>query len=167
MTLRLPLSITLAQAESEPAAQPAPNPGSSPAPSDAPPTPPAGLQSGDGSAPTDGTNATAQQPGSANQQLPPDDGGGGMFPPMLLLVVLALFMLMLFWGQHRDKKKKKELLGSIEKGDKVQTVGGIIGTITDLKENELTLKVDENTNTKMKFSRSAVQTVLRDKSEED
>ena len=58
------------------------------------------------------------------------------------------------------------MLSSLEKGDKVQTAGGIIGTITDLKDTEVTLKVDENTNTKMKFARSAVSTVLRDKSDE-
>jgi len=166
MTLRLPLSITLAQAGSESTDTPT---------GDAPPTPPAGLQTGDGAGPQvapgngegGGEVGTGQpgSPGQGGQQLPADDGAGSLFSPMLLLVVMALFFVMLFWGQHRDKKKKKEMLGAIGKGDKVQTVGGIMGTITEIRNDQIIVKVDENTNTKIKFNRSAIQSVLESKDE--
>jgi len=134
---------------------------------DGAPTPPPSSLNG-AAAPANGTTATADgQPlGDPNATGAPPDTFGGLFGP-LLLGVMVLFFVMIFWGQHKDKKKKQQLLDSLGKGDKVQTAGGIIGTITDLKDTEITLKVDENTNTKMKFARSAVSTVLRDKSEED
>ena len=51
-------------------------------------------------------------------------------------------------------------LASIKKYDKVMTIGGIIGTVMEIREDEVILKVDDNTNTRMKFSRSAIQRPL-------
>jgi len=48
------------------------------------------------------------------------------------------------------------MVQSLQKNDKVQTIGGIIGTIVDIKDNEITLKVDESNNTKIKILRSAI-----------
>jgi preprotein translocase YajC subunit len=42
----------------------------------------------------------------------------------------------------------------------VQTIGGIVGVVTDVRENEVVVKVDNNTNTRITFAKSAVQTVL-------
>ncbi|MHC4412334.1 MAG: preprotein translocase subunit YajC [Planctomycetota bacterium] len=44
----------------------------------------------------------------------------------------------------------------MKKNDKVRTIGGIIGTIVDIKGDEVTLKVDESNNTKIKVASSAI-----------
>jgi preprotein translocase subunit YajC len=41
-------------------------------------------------------------------------------------------------------------------------VGGIIGTVVDLTSTEMVLRVDESSNTRIRFARSAVQQVLRE-----
>jgi preprotein translocase subunit YajC len=48
----------------------------------------------------------------------------------------------------------------------VQTIGGIIGTVVESRENEVVLKVDETSNTKIKFSRNAIHRVLTDEKPE-
>jgi preprotein translocase subunit YajC len=48
------------------------------------------------------------------------------------------------------------MVQSLSKNDKIQTIGGIIGTVVDIKEDEITLKIDESNNTKIKILRSAI-----------
>jgi preprotein translocase subunit YajC len=48
------------------------------------------------------------------------------------------------------------MLQSLKKNDRVQTVGGIFGTIVDIGDNEITLKVDESNNTKIRISPNAI-----------
>jgi preprotein translocase subunit YajC len=77
-----------------------------------------------------------------------------------MLLILALFMFVLIIPQRREKKRRTAMLEALKKNDRVQTVGGIIGTIVEIRPTELVLKVDENTNTRMRFSRNAIQAVL-------
>ncbi len=97
-------------------------------------------------------------------------GGGaagppqGVFPPQMLLLIGGFFLLMIVMTSMTTRKEKKQLthmLGSLAKHDKVMTNGGIIGVITDVRDDEIVLKVDESTNTRIRFSKAAVKTVLR------
>ena len=44
----------------------------------------------------------------------------------------------------------------LNKNDRIRTIGGIIGTVVDIKDDEITLKVDESNNTKIKVIASAI-----------
>jgi len=57
------------------------------------------------------------------------------------------------------------MLQSLKKGDKVITIGGLHGTITDLTEDRVTLKVNDNT--RLVFERTAVNTVIRPEEENE
>jgi preprotein translocase subunit YajC len=72
------------------------------------------------------------------------------------LPLMILMVFMLFRAPQKQKQQRKKLEQSLEKNDKVLTIGGIIGTIVDLKDDEITLKVDESNNTKIKVRRSAI-----------
>ena len=48
------------------------------------------------------------------------------------------------------------MIQSLKKNDRVRTIGGIIGTIIDIKDDEITLKVDESNNTKIKVVPGAI-----------
>jgi preprotein translocase YajC subunit len=48
------------------------------------------------------------------------------------------------------------MLQSLEKNDRVRTIGGMIGTVVEIKGDEVRLKVDESNNTKMWFISSAI-----------
>ncbi len=71
-------------------------------------------------------------------------------------LMFVLMYLILFRGPQKQKQQRKQLVKSLQKNDKVQTIGGIIGTIVDIKDDEITLKVDESNNTKIKIAPSAI-----------
>jgi preprotein translocase subunit YajC len=125
---------------------------------DLPPTAP-----GESAAPAVSTNGTtaapppaASQPGTgkANQPSP----WGGMLLPMIAIVVLMYFML--FRQPQKEKKRREALLSALKKGDRVLTVGGMIGTIVEMNDNEVILRFDDNTNARAKFTRMAIQSVV-------
>jgi preprotein translocase subunit YajC len=135
----------------------------------APPTPPAtngGQQTGetqDGAA----GNADGADGGGLGGNGAGNGGGGGggglgsMW--LIFLLVLVVMWVFLIGGQRKEKKKRAALLAALAKGDRVQTVGGILGTVVEVRDDEVIVKVDENTNARMRFSRSAIQSVLNDK----
>ena len=81
----------------------------------------------------------------------------GSYGNLIFLGVMFLLMYMiLFRGPRKKQQQQKQMIQSLTKNDKVQTIGGIIGTVVDIKDNEVTLKVDESNNTKIKILRSAI-----------
>ena len=62
----------------------------------------------------------------------------GTFLPMILIV--AVFYLFLIRPQRKKDKKVKEMLAALKVGDRVCTIGGMYGTITNIRdENTVTL----------------------------
>ena len=99
----------------------------------------------------------------ANPKPPYADVIANYFPFLLIIGVMVFLM---FRTKSKDEKKRKELMNSLKKGDEVQTIGGIIGKVVEVRDNEVVVKVDESTNTKMRFRRSAIGQVLtQEKSE--
>ena len=85
---------------------------------------------------------------------------GRMLPPMILIGVVWYFILLR--PQMQKSKQAQALRESVKKNDKVITIGGIIGTVTNLSSDgqEVTIRVDDNA--KIKVLRSSVQTVVSD-----
>lgn len=77
----------------------------------------------------------------------------------MLLWIVLMFVIMYFFilrGPRKQKQQRKQMVQSLQKNDKIQTIGGIIGTIVDVKGDEITLKIDESNNTKIKIVSSAI-----------
>ena len=51
-------------------------------------------------------------------------------------------------------------INQLKRGDRIQTIGGILGTVVESREDEVIVKVDESSNTKIHFTRSAIHRVL-------
>jgi preprotein translocase subunit YajC len=81
-------------------------------------------------------------------------------------VLLALVVMMIFSSRSRNKqeKQKRALLDQLKRGDRVQTVGGVLGNVVEVRPEKVLLKVDESNNTKVWFSRSAIHRVLDEES---
>ncbi len=112
--------------------------------------------SGTGPAPGTAASGTAAPAGPI---APPPANPFGLLGPILLVVVFMLGFSML--TSRKEKKRRKQLLASIKKGEKVLTIGGIIGTIADVRDDEVILRIDESSNVKMRVTRSSIQTVLK------
>ena len=79
------------------------------------------------------------------------------FPQMILLgLMFVVFYLLLFRGPRKKQQKHKQMVQTLSKNDKVRTIGGVIGTVVDIKDDIITLKVDESNNTKIKIVSSAI-----------
>ena len=115
-----------------------------------------------------GELATTQQDGSNDTDAGGDTETRPSGSPMLLYVMLPLLLVYMFFMFRGPKKKQQEhnkMVSSLSKNDRVRTIGGIFGTVLDVRDDEIVLKIDESTNTKIKVSPQAIATVLKDKAE--
>lgn len=110
---------------------------------------------GPGPVPAAGNGGAGTPPGG------PPTGGGSPLLPMLLFGFLIFMVLTMVMTGRKEKKHRAQLLSSLAKHDRVQTAGGMIGTIVEIKGDEVVLKVDETTNTKIRFSRGSVTAILK------
>ncbi len=110
---------------------------------------------------TVGTQSTGQTPLDGGDGAPPARSEG--FGMLYLLLPLALVFIMMSMGGRKEKKKRAAMMAAMTKGDKVQTVGGILGTIVEVRDDEIIVKVDENANTRLRFARTAIQSILESK----
>lgn len=74
-----------------------------------------------------------------------------------LILMFAIFYFLLIRPQQKRQKQRNAMLAALKKGDQVITIGGIHGTIADLDEDTVTLRVSENV--KLKFDRNAINSV--------
>ena len=80
-----------------------------------------------------------------------------------MIWIMLAAIIGLFWWSSRSRKKQdqkhRDLLASLKKGDKIVTVGGIIGMVVEVREDEVVVKVDETNNVRMRFTRGAIRSV--------
>jgi preprotein translocase subunit YajC len=90
----------------------------------------------------------------------PTGGDGGSPFAMLLPIVgmLVIFYLLLIRPQQKRQKSIQQMLGSLRKGQRVVTTGGIYGTIVGIKENVIVLRIAEEV--KIEVIKSAVSSVV-------
>ena len=83
--------------------------------------------------------------------------------PILLMVVFFYFLL---WRpQKKQQKERAYLLGSLKKGQKIVTIGGIYGEIVELDDEKVKVQVSEKV--ELTFARTAVANVLSKKNKEE
>ena len=58
-----------------------------------------------------------------------------------LIIIFGIFYFILIRPQQQKQKKHKSMLESLQKGDKVITIGGFYGIIKDIKGETLTLEI--------------------------
>jgi preprotein translocase subunit YajC len=83
-------------------------------------------------------------------------------PPMLLIFVVM--MIMMGRSSARQRREQAALIANVKKNDRVVTSAGIIGVVVALKENEdeVTLRVDESTNSRVRVLKSSIVRVASD-----
>ncbi|MHC5083887.1 MAG: preprotein translocase subunit YajC [Planctomycetota bacterium] len=109
---------------------------------------------------TDGSNGGPAE----GDGTPPPQKPNYMF--LVMMAVLGLYMFfMMFRGPKKKQQEHQKMVSSLSKNDRVRTIGGIFGTVLDVRDDEIVLKIDESNNTKIKVSPQAIATVLSDKTE--
>ena len=80
--------------------------------------------------------------------------------PMSLLMIVGMFALMYFMVLRPQKKKQKEeqeMRDSIQIGDEITTIGGIMGRVVTVKDDSIVIETGTD-RTKLKMQRWAIQT---------
>ena len=97
---------------------------------------------------------------NGNQAQPTGGGLLGLLPLVGIFILFYFFMIRA--PMKRQEQERKNLFAGLKKNDRVVTSGGIIGIIAAIKENEdeVTLKVDESSNVRLRVLKSSIQRVL-------
>ncbi len=108
-------------------------------------------------------------PGAATTQAPggtPGAPGGTTGSPggsniffFAIIMMVGMFLIMSMSGR-KEKKRRAQMLSTLNKRDKVRSAGGIIGTIVEIKENEILIETDKSSHTRLWLSKGSVSTVL-------
>ena len=92
--------------------------------------------------------------------------GQGIFSvfsnPLVAIPALVIVASMLFGnkGKKADEKIRLEMLKNLKRGDRIQTIGGILGAVVRAEEHRVEVKVDESSNVKIWFARTAISKVI-------
>ena len=91
----------------------------------------------------------------------------GMLLPFIMMI--GVLYLLIIRPQQKQKKEHQKMLENLAVGDKVITSSGMIGKITNIKneKNIVVLKVDDTTNTKIEFQKSSIVAVIDNKEVSD
>jgi preprotein translocase subunit YajC len=79
-----------------------------------------------------------------------------LFP--FILVFLVMYVLIIL-PQQKQQKKHRQMLTNLKKNDEVVTIGGVHGTIVNVKEKTFILRIDDNV--KVEIDKSAIASVTR------
>lgn len=89
------------------------------------------------------------------------DQAGGLFggPYMLIMIAvfIAIFYFMILRPENKKKKDAEALRNSLHRGDKITTIGGIIGKIVDIKDEKIVIETGEDL-VRMELQKWAVMT---------
>lgn len=82
----------------------------------------------------------------------PAGSGFGMLIP--LLAIFAIMWLLMIRPQNKKQKEIEKFRQGLKKGDKIVTIGGIYGTVVEIKDSTLFIEIDKDV--KIKVDKSSV-----------
>jgi preprotein translocase subunit YajC len=90
-------------------------------------------------------------------------------PLVLFAAIGAVFYFLIMRPQRREQARRLEMLGGVKKNDRVVTIGGVYGVVTNVNReaDEVTIRVDESTNTKLRVTLSSIGRILGDEPSDD
>lgn len=94
-------------------------------------------------------------------------GGGGTTIIMIVLMI-AVFYFMLIRPENKRKKEAEELRTSLKVGDTIVTIGGIVGTVVDVKEDKFVIETSAD-RVRIEFQKWALstnETAMKNKEDE-
>ena len=85
-----------------------------------------------------------------------DAAGAGMGSTVvMLLLMIAVFYFMLIRPENKRKKEAEQMRGSVKTGDKIITIGGVIGTVVNVKEDKIVIETSAD-QVRIEFAKWAI-----------
>ena len=87
-----------------------------------------------------------------------DVAGAGMGSTVIMLVLMvAVFYFMLIRPENKRTKEAEAMRGAVKTGDKITTIGGIIGTVVNVKEDKIVIETSAD-QVRIEFAKWAIST---------
>ena len=86
-----------------------------------------------------------------------EGGGGGSSMLIMLVAIFAIFYFLMIRPESKRRKQRKEMIDSLNRGDKIVTIGGLYGEVQDVHEDRVVIKIAEGL--KVEVAKSAVNAV--------
>ena len=103
----------------------------------------------------DAVQAIAEQPAEpASAEAPVKPAGGGMSMWVMLALMFAVMWFFMIRPQKKQQKELQNFRDSLKNGDKVVTIGGIYGTVSEIKDASVLIEIDKNV--KIRVSKQAL-----------
>ena len=77
------------------------------------------------------------------------DAGGSLFSLLPLVVIFVLFYFLLIRPQQKRAKQHKEMVAALKKGEEIVTNGGLLGKVTEVSDNFVTVEVSSGLNVRV------------------
>lgn len=78
-----------------------------------------------------------------------------------LVGIAVLFYFVMLRPMRRQEAERQALIGALKKNDKVVTSSGIIAVVSGIKDNEVSLKIDENSPVRIKVTKASIAQILK------
>jgi preprotein translocase subunit YajC len=93
-----------------------------------------------------------------------NQGPGSYFMFVSMILIAIVFWFLFLRPQKKEQQQRQSMIANMKKNDRVVTVGGIYGVVTNVhrEADEVTIKVDEATNTKLRVTIGAISRVISD-----
>ena len=79
-----------------------------------------------------------------------------------LIAVMVFMWAVMILPKRKQDKAAQQMLEAMKRGDEVETIGGIVGKVVEAKPDRVLVKVDESSNTKIWFRRTAIARVVEE-----
>jgi len=92
-------------------------------------------------------------------------GGGGISMIVMLVAMFAIFYFLIIRPENKKKKKNEEMRNSLQLGEEIITIGGMIGKIVQVTEDTITFETGED-RVRIQVKKWAISTTVKMEEEE-
>jgi preprotein translocase subunit YajC len=90
----------------------------------------------------------------------PSPAAPGLISFLPILLIFGIFYLLLFLPMQRQRKAQQRMIRELQTGSTVLTSGGVIGTITEIRDDDTIVLRVKPDGVKLQLARSAVSSTL-------
>lgn len=83
--------------------------------------------------------------------------GGGMSMIFMLVAMVAVFYFMMIRPENKRKKEAEAMRSALKVGDKITTIGGVVGTVVDVKDDKFVIETSAD-RVRIEFQKWALST---------
>jgi len=97
-------------------------------------------------------------------QAAPAPQGGGMGSLLWpMAIIFGIFYFLVIRPESKKNRQRQNMIAGVKKHDRVITTGGMFGTVVTVEDDIVTIQIDENSKTRVKFTKAAITQIIERK----